>query len=174
MIENKLSFINGLNDKTFTSVKDEGDTKFYRCPKCGSYHVVKNGTYRRKTPINKYYSTITVIQKYICNECKTSFKYLPIYLTSHSHISTISLLKVLINKSSFNHLSKIYELSRSTIKSIKSRFEITLKKIELLLRKVEVHSLKGLFKEYYKQFDEFLFSSSTTSANYSYFINQLS
>lgn len=174
MIDNKYSFINGLDEEKFISFDNDGDLKFYRCPKCGSYHVVKNGTYIRKTPVNKAKSKITRIQKYICTKCKTSFKYLPLYLASYSHLSVLTLFKVLIDSSSINSLSKVYEISRSSIRSIKERFKTYLNQIDFILRLKPINSFKELLKSYFETFHHFLFSSSTTSDNYLYQVNKLS
>ena len=43
MIENNFNFINGFNEKEFIdSSVTSCDARFYKCPKCGSYHIVRN------------------------------------------------------------------------------------------------------------------------------------
>ena len=51
MIEEKLAFINGHDDKSLD--EDKGNKRFYKCPKFGSYHILRNGTYVRKTVVIK-------------------------------------------------------------------------------------------------------------------------
>lgn len=175
MIDNKYTFINDFDEKNFIDSNDiPCDVRFYKCPKCGSYHIVKNGTYVRKTAINSNETTITKIQKFICKNCKTSFKYLPLYLGPHSHFTSLTLCKILLNSSSINKASKIFNVSRNTVRSIKNRFEVIVKQIDLLLRKYVLTSFNNLLKLYHKTFNQFLFGSSTTSARHDYLINSLS
>lgn len=175
MIENYYNFINGFNEKEFIDSNDVSyDIKFYKCPKCGSYHVVRNGTYVRKTAINGNDSKITKIQKYICKKCKTSFKYLPLYLVTYSHFTSLTLCKILLNSSSFNKSSKIFNISRSTVRSIKKRFEVTVKEITFLINKFSILSFNELLKIYHEIFKRFLFCPSTDSTNYGHLINSLS
>ena len=172
MIEEKLAFINRYDDKSLD--EDNGGIRFYKCPKCGSYHIVKNGTYTRKTTVITGEVVITRIQRYICKACNTSFKYLPLYLSSNNHLCVRFLLKVLISKGSFNHLSKIFKLSRSTIRNIQRKYYYILRRLRLLVNKYIINSYFELSKFYLYEFRQFLFCSSTTSANYLYLINQLS
>lgn len=175
MIENNFNFINGFNEKEFIdSSVTSCDARFYKCPKCGSYHIVRNGTYLRKTAINGSDSKITKIQKYICKKCKTSFKYLPLYLVTYSHFTSLTLCKILLNPSSINKSSKIFNISRSTVRSIKKRFEVVVKEIAFLLSKFSISSFNELLKIYHDIFKHFLFCPSTDSANYSHLINSLS
>ena len=175
MIDNKLSFINGTDDKTFVESESEDSlVKYYKCPKCGSYHIVRNGTYTRKTHIDSKDIKITKIQKYFCKDCNTSFKYLPLYLTSYSHLTTLTLFKVLIDKASLNSLSKLYNLSRSSLRHIKERFIAETNKITFILKTESIKSFKELLKSYFEGFNHFLFSSSTTLANYHFLVSQLS
>lgn len=172
MIEEKLTFINEDNDKSLD--EDSGGTRFYKCPKCGSYHIVKNGTYARKTTVINEEVVITKIQKYICKQCNTSFKYLPLYLSSNNHLCVRFLLKVIISKGSINHLSKLFKLSRSTIRNIQRKYSYITKRLRLLINKYAINSYFELSKIYLGEFKQFLFCPSTTSANYLYLINQLS
>lgn len=175
MIDNNYSFINDFEEKNFIDSNDAlCDVKFYRCPKCGSYHIVKNGTYVRKTAINSNESKVTKVQKFICCDCKTSFKYLPLYLTSHSHLTSLTLCKILLNPTSNNKASKIFNVSRNTVRSIKDRFKSVVNQINLILNKSPINSFLELLKSYFDIFDHFLFSPSTTSDRYDYLINSLS
>lgn len=172
MIEEKLAFINSDDDKSLD--EDNGDMRFYKCPKCGSYHIVKNGTYVRKTTVINEEVVITKIQKYICKQCNTSFKYFPLYLSSKNHLCVRLLLKVLISNGSISHLSKFFNLSRSTIRSIQRKYSYILNRLRLLVSKYTINNYFELSKIYLGEFKQFIFCPSTTSANYLYLINQLS
>lgn len=41
MIEEKIAFINDIDDKSFINGVCNKELHYFRCPKCGSYHVVK-------------------------------------------------------------------------------------------------------------------------------------
>lgn len=73
MIRNLASIINGASDKNLIN-EFKSALKLCRCPRCNSYKVVRNGTYKRKTSYIKEDSTIITIQKYKCNKCLLSFK----------------------------------------------------------------------------------------------------
>lgn len=174
MIDSKYFFINSLEKENFLCLDVDNDLKFYKCPKCGSYHVYKNGTYIRKTAINKQESKLTRVQKYLCADCKTSFKYLPLYLTSNSHLTTSTIFKILVDSASINSISKLYEISRSSIRSLKDRFKVYRGQIDFVLKSNSINSFVELLKSYFDSFNSFLFGQSTTSANYLYQVNQLS
>lgn len=165
MIRNLASIINGASDKSL--INDfKSALKLCRCPRCNSYKVVRNGTYKRKTSYIKEDSTIITIQKYKCNKCLLSFKELPRYLSSNNHLSLVSLLKVLISDDSINKTSRLLELSRSTIKRIRIKYETIKRKILTLIRKVSIDSIDNLIDYYYKEFHEYLFEPSTTLDTY--------
>ena len=41
MIEEKIAFINDIDDKSFINDESSKELHYFRCPKCGSYHVVR-------------------------------------------------------------------------------------------------------------------------------------
>ena len=93
MIKDKLPFINGMREiSIIENLKKEG-ILHVRCPKCGSYHIVKNGHYIRKIAHIIGDSSRLSIQKYLCRNCSASFKELPIGVSSNNHYSNYSLLK---------------------------------------------------------------------------------
>ena len=74
MIEEKLAFINDVDDKSFINGECNKELHYFRCPKCGSYHVVRNGTYTRKTSLLNGDSAYIKVQKCLCRDCGISFK----------------------------------------------------------------------------------------------------
>lgn len=106
MIEEKLAFINDVDDKSFINDECNKELHYFRCPKCGSYHVVRNGTYTRKTSLLNGDSAFIRLQKCLCRDCGISFKILPMCISGLNHLSLISLLKILLNTGSNNFLSK--------------------------------------------------------------------
>lgn len=160
MIDNLNVLINTEEENSLKNFKSTSN--LIRCPRCGKYHIVRNGTYKRKVTIIKEESIVITIQKYICRSCDISFKELPLFLSSRNHLSIGSLLKVIINEDSLKKASKVFELSKNTIKLIRKKYKVEKKRIELLLRKYELHSLKEALKRYLIEFNSYLFEPSTS------------
>lgn len=173
MIEEKLAFINSLNDKSFINDECNKEVHYFRCPKCGSIHTVRNGTYKRKTSLLNGDNAIVKVQKCLCRKCGIAFNIFPICITSLKHLSSLSLLKILLTKGSNNKLSKKFEVSRSTIRNVKNKYLELVNKLRVLTLKYEINNLRKLFESYYEEFSSFLFSLSTSLANYHYVLNQL-
>ena len=91
MIEEKIAFINDIDDKSFINDECNKELHYFRCPKCGSYHVVRNGTYTRKTSLLNGDSAYIKVQKCLCRDCGISFKILPMCISGLNHLSLISL-----------------------------------------------------------------------------------
>lgn len=168
MIRDLASIINEASDKN--SIKEfKPALKLCRCPKCKSFNVVRNGTYKRKVSFIKEESEIIIIQKYKCNKCLLSFKELPRHLTSNNHLSLVSLLKVLISDDSIYKTSRLLDLSRNTIKLIRTKYEVVKRKILTLTKKVIIKTIDDLINNYYREFKEYLFEVSTTLDTYKYY-----
>ena len=136
MIKDKLLFINGMREiSIIENLKKEG-ILLVRCPKCGSYHIVKNGHYIRKIAHIIGDSSQLSIQKYLCRNCSASFKELPIGVSSNNHYSNHSLLKILLEDGSINAISKCFCVSRNTVKSIRNRFRTDLNRLFVLTNKL--------------------------------------
>lgn len=174
MIEEKLAFINDVDDKSFINCECNKELHYFRCPKCGSYHVVRNGTYTRKTSLLNGDSAYIKVQKCLCRDCGISFKILPMCINGLNHLSLISLLKILLNTGSNNFLSKSFNVARSTVRNIKVKYKTLLSKIRLLSIKYKINTIQNLVESFYKEFSTFLFEPSTSLANYHFVINQLS
>lgn len=174
MIEEKLAFINDVDDKSFINGECNKELHYFRCPKCGSYHVVRNGTYTRKTSLLNGDSAYIKVQKFLCRDCGISFKILPMCISGLNHLSLISLLKILLNTGSNNFLSKSFNVARSTVRNIKVKYKTLLSKIRLLSIKYKINTIQNLVESFYKEFSTFLFEPSTSLANYHFVINQLS
>lgn len=174
MIEEKLAFINDVDDKSFINGECNKELHYFRCPKCGSYHVVRNGTYTRKTSLLNGDSAYIKVQKCLCRDCGISFKILPMCINGLNHLSLISLLKILLNTGSNNFLSKTFNVARSTVRNIKKKYNVLINKIRLLSIKYEINNIQNLVENYYNEFSTFLFEPSTSLANYHFVINQLS
>ena len=137
-----------------------------KCPRCGSIHIVKNGTYKRK---NKGFNNIT-IQKYLCKDCKLSFKELPLLLTSYSQLNIFDYLKIYLSKNDSNRsIAKQLEHSRKTIINIKHKFSIIFTKLDFLLKTNTINSLKDLFIKYKDKYHEYLFDTLSTTLTHSYY-----
>ena len=128
MKDNRLDFIKDKDEMDFVMSNKDVDTIDVFCPYCVSKRYQKNGTYVRKTIIKHSDTLRTTIQKYICKDCRKSFSTLPNYLTSYSHITTLTLSKILLDSSSINHLSLLHGFSRSSIRYIKNKFNDTMTK----------------------------------------------
>lgn len=163
MVKEKLNFINEKSTKNMLDSLAEEKIIIVKCPVCGSSHIVRNGHYTRKTAYTSDQSSVVSIQKYLCKSCSTSFKKLPIYLSSNNHFSNISLLKMLIEEGSIKQVSIAFDVSRNTIRRIRNGFNGVLKKLRLLCLKYEISSYENLYGLYKNEFDEFLFDSSTDS-----------
>ena len=174
MIEEKLAFINDVDDKSFINDECNKELHYFRCPKCGSYHVVRNGTYTRKTSLLNGDSAYIKVQKCLCRDCGISFKILPMCISGLNHLSLIYLLKILLNTGSNNFLSKSFNVARSTVRNIKVKYKTLLSKIRLLSIKYKINTIQNLVESFYKEFSTFLFEPSTSLANYHFVINQLS
>ena len=174
MVEEKLAFINDVDDKSFINDECNKELHYFRCPKCGSYHVVRNGTYTRKTSLLNGDSAYIKVQKCLCRDCGISFKILPMCISGLNHLSLISLLKILLNTGSNNFLSKSFNVARSTVRNIKVKYKTLLSKIRLLSIKYKINTIQNLVESFYKEFSTFLFEPSTSLANYHFVINQLS
>ena len=48
MIEEKLAFINSLNDKSFINDECNKEVHYFRCPKCGSNHMCLNNIFKNQ------------------------------------------------------------------------------------------------------------------------------
>ena len=173
MIKDNLSFINGINDRNIIETLKEEGAIFVRCPKCGSVHIVRNGHYTRKVSYIKGESTFLKIQKYLCSTCKTSFKQLPYYISTYNHYSNITLLKILISDNSVKAISNELDLSRNTIRSIRKKFDSVLKRLFVLIKKYSIHTYIELYESYFKEFNSFLFDSSTNIDTVEYAVFRL-
>ncbi len=161
MIKDNLPFINGLNERNVIESLKEDGVILVKCPKCGSYHIVRNGHYTRKIAYIEGESSFFRVQKYLCRHCKSSFKQLPYFISSYNHYSNISLLKILVEEGSFKFVSKVLNVSRSTVRSIRKRFSSDLKRLVVLTKKYVLNSFEELYKMYLKEFQLFLFDLST-------------
>ena len=128
---------------------------YFRCHKCGSYHVVRNGTYTRKTSLLNGDSAFIRLQKCLCRDCGISFKILPMCISGLNHLSLISLLKILLNTGSNNFLSKSFNVARSTVRNIKVKYKTLLSKIRLLSIKYKINTIQNLVESFYKEFSTF-------------------
>lgn len=161
MIKEKLAFINQINEKNIIESLIEEKIIIVRCPNCGSFHIIRNGHYVRKVAHINEPSSHLKIQKYLCKNCRTSFKQLPHFLSSYSHYSNISLLKILIKEQSIKSISQEYDVSRTTVRNIKNRFQDVLKKLSVAVRKYSFETFMDLYFVYSQEFDSFLFEPST-------------
>lgn len=158
---NKLSVI--INTQREDSLKEfKPALNVYKCPKCGSYHIVRNGTYTRKTTVIKEESIIITVQKYLCRKCGISFKELPFHLSSLNHLSVISLLKIVLNEDSINKVSKMFEISRNTIRNIRNKYNYERHRIKVLANKYVIESVDHLLNLYKHEFNKYLFEPSTS------------
>lgn len=152
MIKDNLPFINGLNERNVIETLKENGAIMVKCPNCGSYHIVRNGHYTRKIAYIDGESSFFRVQKYMCSHCKTSFKQLPYFISSYNHYSNISLLKILLEQGSFKFVSKVLNVSRSTVRSIRKRFGSNLKRLVVLTKKYIFNSFEELYELYFKEY----------------------
>lgn len=161
MIKEKLAFINQIKEKNIIEQLKEEKIIIVKCPNCGSFHIVRNGHYIRKVAHINETSSCLKIQKYLCKSCRASFKQLPHVLSSHSHYSNISLLKILVKDQSIKSISKEFDISRTTVRNIKNRFHDVLKRLSVAVRKYSFETFIDLYFTYAQEFDSFLFEPST-------------
>lgn len=165
MIKDKLPFINGMREiSVLENLKEEG-ILLVKCPNCGSYHIVKNGRYSRKIAHIIGSSSCILVQKYLCRDCDTSFKELPLGISCNNHYSNYSLLKILIEPGSINAVSNCFGISRNMVKSIKDRFKTDLNRLMVLVNKFSFNDYQSLYKSYFKTYGLFLFDVSTSTGN---------
>ena len=163
MVKEKLNFINEKSTKNLLDTFEEVKTPYVTCPSCGSDRTVRNGHYVRKISFLSGESRLITIQKHLCRKCSSSFKQLPIYLSSKNHFSTISLLKMLIEEGSIKHVSKVFDVSRNTIRRIRNCFGGVLRQLRVLCDEYEINTFEKLYRLYKKKFGEFLLDISTDS-----------
>lgn len=174
MIKDNLPFINGINERSVIESLEEDGIILVKCPKCGSFHIVRNGHYTRKVAYLEGESSLLRVQKYMCGHCKTSFKHLPYFISSYNHYSNISLLKILVEEGSIKSVSTFFNVSRNTVRSIKKRFSADLKRLIVLIKKFSFCTFEELYEMYFKEFRLNLFDSSTNTDAPQFFVYRLS
>ena len=129
MINKDYDYLDDIDEKDLVEMSERLKDHEIKCPKCESTNLIKNGSYERYVNIKGHESEKIMIQRYICKDCTHHFKELPFYLVPNSHVNRLSLVKLLLDPSSINHLSKVYNLSRSSIKRSKDKYGLTKKTI---------------------------------------------
>lgn len=138
MLDDKYVSLSDLEEEFIEFCEKLDKDKDIKCPVCGSNNIVKNGVYERKTFIKDNESKKVKIQKYLCKKCRITFKYSPSYLIGYSHISALTLYKIINDTtSSINHLSRVYNLSRSSIRYTKNKYNSIKKIILITMRRLE-------------------------------------
>lgn len=168
MVNENNVFFNNIDDKDVIENYEEPSFYSYRCPVCGSSHIVRNGTYKRKV---LYFNGeviktgVITIQKFLCRECDHSFHHEPYFVCARSRFSIGVILSVLFADKSIKETAKNMDISRSVVRRIRKRWKYEKKKIESI--KKSINSLKELVNEYENKFGKRLFCSSTNFATYS-------
>jgi transposase-like protein len=96
------------------------------CIHCGSIHIKKNGTYLRKTHIGNAQSELNIVQRMFCNDCRRSFRILPMHLAPERWYQWAVLAMVLIaslQNKSIRSINKYCNVARSTISRWLRRFK---------------------------------------------------
>lgn len=137
-----------------------------RCPHCNCRHIVRNGTYTRKTNrINEDEKTETIqvkIQKYKCKACNKAFNDIPIFLTNRKHFSLLAILIIVLLEESNRGISEKYDIARSTVRAYKKTSITDINRLKFVVKRERPESFEELVEKFKHLFSQNLFSLSTT------------
>lgn len=165
MVNDNEYFFNVTEEKDIVERYKEPLYYSYRCPVCGSRHIVRNGTYIRKA---LYFDGKTVqckaitIQKFLCRDCNHSFHDVPVFLSPCSRFCIGMIISILFFDGSVRSTAKKFDVSRSVVRRFKFVWRHEKRKIESL--KIEAWSYKNIIEQYKHKFGYPPFSTSTNLA----------
>lgn len=168
MVNDNLIFFNNIKNEDVVIGYKEPLFYEYRCPVCGSRHIVRNGTYKRKVlyfKVNRIVCRVITIQKFLCKECNHSFHDEPPFLCKGSRFTATVLISILFDMGSIKSIAGRMDVSRSVVRCIKNRWRYEKRKIEGINE--ILNSYEDLVRAYRNRFGRKLFSLSTNSATYS-------